>query len=362
MPELAQKLGHLTSASRFDLCVPGECLQMLASSACVTYYKGTRTRGCGRMFKILMHGSCSYDCAYCPVRTDRHGYSFSPDELARTFLSLYRENRVGGLFLSSGIPRDVDCVMEDMLETARLLRYAGYDGYLHLKILPGASRTDIAEAARLANRISINVETTGPSRLRALSGVKDYEQDIKKRLAWVAEAKPGGHTTQLVVGAAGETDAEILSCVAGLYRTERPSRVYYSPFHAIQKTRLADRPSTPAWRTTRWYQVDHLMRKYGTCEEELRAIIGSGGALADADPKALLARGMARGEPNTAPSEDLLRVPGIGPETARRIVRLREGRPITAGDVGAGRLIPGRAAPFLSIVQETGRQATLAGF
>ena len=360
MPVLAQKLTHLSSASRFDLCVPGECLQMLSSSACVTYYR--QGSSCGRMLKVLMHGSCSYDCAYCPVRTDRHGYSFTPEELSKTFLSLYRQNRAGGLFLSSGIPHDVDRVMADLIETARLLRFEGYDGYIHLKILPGAARTDITEAARLANRISINVETTGPSRLRALSGVKDYEQDIKKRLIWVAEAKPGHHTTQLVVGAAGETDAEILSCVSGLYRTVLPSRIYYSAFRAMPRTRLEDRPCTPAWRTNRWYQMDYLIREYGMQEEELRRVIGVDGTLADYDPKEILARSLQRIDPNYAPIEDLLRVPGIGPETAREIIRIRTGRPITYIDTGPGRLIPGRAAPFLTIVPERGRQATLAVF
>lgn len=361
MSALTQKLAHLTSASRFDLCVPGECLQILASSACVTYYR-SGSSSCGRMLKVLLYGSCSYDCAYCPVRADRTGYSFAPDELARTFLSLYWQNRVGGLFLSSGIPHDVDLVMGDLLETARLLRSGGYDGYLHLKILPGSARTDITEAARLANRISINVETTGPSRLRALTGVKDYEQDIRKRLAWVADAKPGRHTTQLVVGAAGETDAEILSCVAGLYGTVAPSRIYYSAFQAMPKTRFAERSSTPAWRTNRWYQMDYLMREYGMHEEDLRQAIGNNGALADADPKEVLARGLSRIDPNAAQYEELIRVPGIGPETAAQIVRVREGRPVTAGDIGAGRLIPARAAPFLSVRQETGRQETLALF
>jgi len=361
MSGFTQKLAHLSSASRFDLCVPGECLQMLSSSACVTYYKGAG-RNCGRMLKVLLHGSCSYDCAYCPVRADRRGYSFAPKELARTFLSLYWQNRVGGLFLSSGISRDVDVVMGEVLETARLLRSAGYDGYLHLKILPGASRSDIIEAARLASRISINVETTGPSRLRALSGVKDYEQDILKRLAWVAEAKPGRHTTQLVVGAAGETDAEILSCIAGLYSSVKPSRVYYSAFQAMPGTRLEKHRSTPPWRTNRWYQMDYLIREYGMGEEELRQAIGTEGALADADPKEILARGLPPIDPNAAPYENLIRVPGIGPETAVQIVRVRNGRPITTGDIGSGRLIPGRAGPYLSIEQETGRQATLAGF
>jgi predicted DNA-binding helix-hairpin-helix protein len=130
----------------------------------------------------------------------------------------------------------------------------------------------------------------------------------------------------------------------------------------MPKTRLEHRSNTPAWRTNRWYQMDFLLREYGMGEEELRAVIGNDGALPDADPKETLARGLLRIDPNAAPYEVLVRVPGIGPETADQIVRVREGRPITAADVGAGRLIPGRAGPYLTIVQEIGRQATLAGF
>jgi predicted DNA-binding helix-hairpin-helix protein len=252
--------------------------------------------------------------------------------------------------------------MGELLETSRLLRSGGYGGYLHVKILPGAARSDIEEAARLASRISINIETTGPSHLRALSGIKDYEQDLRKRMAWVAEAKPGSHTTQLVVGAAGETDAEILSCLTDLYRTVHPSRIYYSAFRALPKTKLASRSSTPEWRTKRLYQMDYLMREYGMQEEDLRLAVRADGTLADADPKEILAQGMTKIDPNIAPYEDLIRVPGIGPVTAREITGMQERRQITPADIGAGRLISRRAAPFLSIVRETGRQVTLAGF
>ncbi|MCK9306452.1 MAG: radical SAM protein, partial [Methanoculleus sp.] len=181
-----QKLIRLTAAGRFDLCKPGECIRVLSTgpetrqdvppaafapdvaqtpavrtsgahapalaasripavAPGITY--NPRSGGCGRMLKVLLNGTCSYDCAYCPVRLEREQISFSPGELADTFLGLWREGRVGGLFLSSGIPRDVDCVMHDLVETGELLRRQGYDGYLHLKVLPGATRADIHDAA-----------------------------------------------------------------------------------------------------------------------------------------------------------------------------------------------------------------------
>ncbi len=322
-----QKLAYLTAAGRFDLCSPGECLRLLSAASHVTYSR--RAGGCGRMLKVLLHGTCSYDCAYCAVRLHRERLSLSPGELADTFLGLWREGLVGGLFLSSGIARDVDCVMHDIVETGEILRRRGYDGYLHLKVLPGAARADIHGAARVADRISINLEATSSDRLGGIAGVKDYRQDILKRQAWVAEEKPGGHTTQLVVGAADETDAEILSCLADQYRRVRPSRVYFAAFRALPGTPLASHPDTPAWRARRWYQADYLLREYGVTADELRAALDEEGFFPDRDPKVVLADGNAPVNVNLAPRRDLLRVPGIGPKGADRILSLRRVRPFT---------------------------------
>ncbi|MDK2917186.1 MAG: hypothetical protein PWR25_1743 [Euryarchaeota archaeon] len=213
-----QRLSYLTAAGRFDICSPGECLQLLpvavearrrpqaskivpvpldtlrgsqealdgpndpdVQTVVAPYISyNRRTGGCGRMLKMLLNGTCSYDCAYCPVRTRREPVSFSPGEFADTFLRLWRDGLVEGLFLSSGIPRDVDYVMHDIVETGEILRRRGYDGYLHLKILPGATRADIRDAARVADRISINLETTSPDRLGGIAGVKDYDHSSRK--------------------------------------------------------------------------------------------------------------------------------------------------------------------------------------
>lgn len=337
-----QKLTRLTAAGRFDLCSPGECIRFLSAAPCITY--NPRAGGCGRMLKVLLHGTCSYDCAYCAIRLQRERLSFSPEELAGTYLRLWQEGLVGGLFLSSGIPQDVDVVMHDIVETGEILRRQGYDGYLHLKILPGATRADIHDAALVADRISINLEATSPDRLGSIAGVKDYRQDILKRQAWVAEEKPDRHTTQIVVGAADETDAEILACVADQYRRTRPSRIYFAAFRALPGTPLASHPETPAWRARRWYQADYLLRDYGVQADELQAVLDEEGFFQNHDPKEVLAARQGPVNINTAPRRDLIRVPGIGPKGADRILMLRKER-LFAGPADLRRAgIRGKAA------------------
>lgn len=356
-----KKLAALTAQSRFDICMPGECIQMLETSACTTY--NPRAWGCGRMLKVLLHGNCSCDCAYCEVRSCRERLSFAPRELADVFLSLSRKDLVNGLFLSSGIPQDADRAMADLVETSRILRGEGYTGYLHVKILPGADRTDIREAARYADRISLNVETTSDSRLRALSGIKDYTNDIRKRVGWIAEAAPGRHTTQLVLGAAGESDAEIFDCVTGLYDSAAPARIYYSAFQALPKTRFSGKDSTPPWRARRWYQVDSLFREYRYAKDELSSLFGETGSLVNDDPKALLARGMDKIDPTSASFQELVRVPGIGPKTAREIIMIREHHAIRKPrDLGIPPAYLKRAMPYMAFSHEQARQATLTGF
>ncbi|HNX16852.1 MAG TPA: radical SAM protein [Methanoregula sp.] len=360
MTGCGEKLARLTSGSQYDVCMPGECMQMLSGGACITYNQ--HSGGCNRMIKVLLHGSCSYDCAYCPVRAERSPLAFTPRELAEMFLGLYRKNLAGGLFLTSGIPYDTDEVMGELIETARILRTEGYPGYLHLKILPGARREDIREAARLADRISLNVETTGESRLRALSGIKDYCSDIMKRIGWIAEEAPGRHTTQLVIGAAGETDREIFDCVTALYEQMKPSHIYYSTFHALPKTRLASRESTPKWRELRWYQMDYLIREYGFTKTEMLPLLEDNGTLPNDDPKAILARSREPVNPDSASFADLIRVPGIGTATAHAIIEARERHAIrTPRDLGVPGACLKRALPYLAF-SGSSRQTTFAGF
>lgn len=317
--------------------------------------------GCGRLLKVLLNDRCSYDCAYCGIRTRKGGCSAGPAEVAGAFLRMHREGRADGLFLSSGIVGDVDRTMERIVETGEILRRRGFRGYLHLKVLPGAARADIADAARVADRISINIEAPSASRLSEIAGVKDYRCDLEKRQAWVAEAMPGHHTTQLVVGAAGESDAEILSCISRQYGRLAPARVYYSAFTPVAGTPLACREATPLWRQRRLYQMDALIHHYQVSPDVLRDVMDDDGFLPDADPKRVLARDLPPVDVNTAPLADLLRVPGIGPVGARRICAARRTAPLTSSsDLRRCGVRTKDAGPFVRFGREV--QATLTSF
>ncbi len=317
--------------------------------------------GCGRLLKVLLDGRCSYDCAYCGVRARRGGCSATPAGIADTFLRMHREGRADGLFLSSGIAGDVDLAMEGIVETGEVLRRRGFRGYLHLKVLPGASRADITDAARVASRISINIEAPSASRLSEVAGVKDYRCDIEKRQAWVAEAMPGRHTTQLVVGAAGESDAEILSCISRQYGRLAPARVYYSAFTPVAGTPLECREATPLWRQRRLYQVDALVHFYQFSPDLIRDVMDDDGFLPDADPKRVLARDLPPVDINTAPLAAILRVPGIGPVGARRICAMRrKASLVSPADLRKCGIRMKDAAPFVRFGREV--QARLSSF
>ncbi|MDK2973993.1 MAG: hypothetical protein PWP08_364 [Methanofollis sp.] len=343
---IGDTLAALTEAAGFDMSPRSE--------------RPPRAR-CGRLLKILLCGRCSFDCAYCGVRTKKEAYTLDPADLAGIFLKMHREGRADGLFLSSGIPGEVDEAMAGIVETGDILRKNGFTGYLHLKVLPGAARADIVEAARLADRISINLEAPSASRLSEIAGVKDYRQDIEKRQAWVADAMPGRHTTQLVVGAAGESDAEILGCMERQYRRVGAARVYYSAFTPLPGTPLQRCAAAPLWRQHRLYQLDALVRAYGWRADRVADVLDEYGFLADADPKILLARGLPPVDVNAAPYPDLLRVPGIGPEGARRILAARQERPLRSGADLRRCGVAHRAAEYLRFGDD-GVQTTLFAF
>ena len=169
MSELTQKIEQATRTPFFDQTGRSE----------------GKTHHCEPL-KILLEGTCSFDCAYCEVCTKKKGISFTPEEMAHGFLELHRQGRVGGLLLSTGIPRgDTDLGMERLTETARLIRAGGFTGYLHLKVLPGASRSDIAEIAKYATRLSINLEAPDAPHLAELATVKEYKSDLLQRHKWL---------------------------------------------------------------------------------------------------------------------------------------------------------------------------------
>jgi len=387
-----EKMAHLAEESRFDsmgLEVGVDERKLFAlgggtsHDVCASTYSPrdtplpgichafTHDGRCVSLFKTLFTNHCSHQCSYCTnaasCSSKSRSFSYTPEELARITLTLYRGNYIEGLFLSSGAGRDEDRIMEKIVETARLLRCKhSFSGYIHLKVLPGASEDHIREAMLLADRVSINLEASSASRLGEICTTKSYESDILQRQRYISrfmresrsEGKgkssvlPAGQTTQLVVGAAGESDEEIFQSVLYEYREIGMKRAYYSAFSPLKGTPFECRPAQPLWREHRLYQMDWLYRVYRFAESEISLAFDDSGFLANADPKLAIAREHLNQpvDPNAASYQELLRVPGIGPKSAERIVAYRKRQPVAAkGPLAAMGVRIKRAAPFLKI-------------
>lgn len=320
------------------------------------------------LFKSLISNVCTNDCKYCPLREqqDIRRCSLSPEETASVFLDYYGRKKVFGLFLSSGVIGSPDATMDRLAATARLLRRRhGFKGYIHLKVIPGASAAAIEEAVSLASAVSLNIETPGQTNLAKLSSRKDYIRDIIEPIKLISRLTARGtrfarvkQTTQFIVGAAGESDAEIVKYMGGLYDRLQMQRIYFSAYQrGVGDASLdcgidAGRDPAQAFvREHRLYQVDFLMRKYGFKDADI--VFDPQGRLSlDADPKELWARNHPEFFPvnvNRASRMDLLRVPGLGPITVNRIVQLRRGQRIAAlGDVGCVGARLGQARRYVS--------------
>lgn len=316
----------------------------------------------GALLRVLMSDRCEHDCSFCPLRASapRRRSAFAPSELATLFTRMHTAGRVDGLFLSSAVDGSPDAAMERMLDTVEILRSRdGFDGYVHLKLLPGASDAVVEAAARLANRVSINVEVPTGAYLQRLGTGKDMLRDILRpmhRLRAMEQAGhlPSGISTQYVVGAAGESDREIVSSVRWLNEEIGLRRAYFGLFRPAPDTPLQDQAATHHLRPARLYQVDWLTRVYGLPHDEVGAAFdGQGNLPLGVDPKVSMA--LARPdsplvEINKASYEELLRVPGIGPVAAQRIVGLRGGHSFAdVSQLKRAGVAVNRAAPFILI-------------
>jgi predicted DNA-binding helix-hairpin-helix protein len=269
-----------------------------------------------------------------------------------------RRGLVQGLFLSSAIPSDADDAQALIVDTAKILRRRyGYQGYMHLKILPGASDAAIEETVRLASRVSVNLEAPSADRLARIAPDKDFSRELLGTLQKAvrhaaAVGIPSGVTTQYVAGAAGETDAELLHTSFRLYRSLGLRRVYYSAFQPVAGTPLDGLPATPEIRERRLYQADYLVRQYGFTVDEL--VFSADGSLPlDRDPKLAWAAAHPEFFPlevNTAGREELLRVPGFGPVAVGRILAARrQGRLTDSRQLSFFGVRLTKAAPFITI-------------
>jgi len=289
--------------------------------------------GCVNLFKVLQTNLCENNCLYCANRKDRDcpRVEFTPRELASLFLEYYRKGWVKGLFLSSAISVSPNATQEKMLETLKILRQRyNYRGYIHCKILPGVDTNLIEAAGKLADRLSVNLEAPNQKALSKLTFDKNFQRDLLdglKKIAFFDGKQPlkGGVTTQLVVGATDELDKEILFLSQNLYRSYSLRRVYYSAFSPVEDTPLESLRPCPPLREFRLYQADFLLRKYNFSAEEL-IFDKKGNLYLDKDPKLVWAlTNMDRFpiEVNKASFEELIRVPGIGRISARRILEVR---------------------------------------
>jgi predicted DNA-binding helix-hairpin-helix protein len=238
--------------------------------------------GTTRLFKVLQTNACRFACSYCftSCALKRQRTTLKPDELATTFASLSKQNRVDGLFLSSGIVPDADTTMEKMLATVEQLRLReGYSGYIHIKLIPGASYNLIERAVELADRVSLNLEAPDQARLNDLAPDKEFAESMWGRMAWavaaIRQARREGRqaarslTTQFVVGAVGESDRELLQTVQRAQRELGLWRAYFSVFHPIAHSPRAGQPAEDPTRALRLYQSDFMLRDYGFRYDEL---------------------------------------------------------------------------------------------
>ena len=300
---------------------------------------------CVSLLKILMTNYCIYDCKYCISRksNDIERAILTPDEIVRLTMNFYRRNYIEGLFLSSGVIKNVDYTMEQMIAVAKKLRLEeNFNGYIHMKVIPGASRELIHEIGLYVDRVSVNIELAENKALKLLAPDKkptDISTSMglirKNQIQNTEEKKlfkstpsfiPAGQTTQMIIGAGGESDFAILNRSENLYKNFGLKRVYYSAYVPVNKSGiLANTNAVPMLREHRIYQADWLLRFYNFKAEE---ILDEKNPFIDPllDPKANWAVQnwhLFPMEINRASYKDLIRIPGIGVTSAKRIVMAR---------------------------------------
>lgn len=326
---------------------------------------------CISLLKILLTNHCIFDCHYCINRKSSNvaRARFTPQEVVDLTLNFYRRNYIEGLFLSSGIVKNANHTMEQLVEVARILREEhDFRGYIHLKTIPEADAEIIHTAGLYADRVSINVElptNTGLTRLAPDKNEGQIEGAIARTKARIIEAKderkrfrhaprfaPAGQSTQMIVGADDANDAAIIGKASRLYGSFGLRRVYYSAFSPIpDASAVLPLKRPPLMREHRLYQSDWLMRFYGFAAQEVADAAEADGNLPlDIDPKLAWALKFRESFPvdvNRAPKEMLLRVPGLGTKAVARILASRRHRTLRLDDIARLTVSVAKVRPFI---------------
>ena len=372
------KLSVLADAAKYDVsCASSGSNRKNATKgigngmACGICHSFTEDGRCVSLFKILMTNNCIYDCAYCINRrsNDRQRATLTVEEIIDLTIGFYRRNYIEGLFLSSGVIKSPDYTLERMVLVAKKLRLEeNYNGYIHLKAIPGASPELVHEAGLWADRLSVNLEIPTDSNLRLLAPEKNYpaifspmtqirneilaskeEQKIFRKAPRFAQA---GQSTQMIIGATPETDRQIILLSSGLYKTQLLKRVYFSGYLPVNQydKRLPALTRPPLVRENRLYQSDWLMRFYKFRAEE---ILSEDQPFLDLDVDPKLGYALRNMEQfpidiNRADYEMILRVPGIGVQSAQKIILARRHRKLNSLHLQKIGIVMKRAKYFIT--------------
>lgn len=375
--DLQKKLDILSSAAKYDVSCSssgsnrknkkGGMGNASIGGICHSFTPDGR---CVSLLKILMTNVCIYDCSYCINKSsnDVPRATFTPDEICDITINFYKRNYIEGLFLSSAIIKDANFTMEKLYEVVYKLRNIhNFNGYIHLKAIPGADQEIIDEAGLLVDRMSVNIELPSSDSLKVLAPDKDKNKILlpmknisKKIIQHKSEIKtfkraskfvPGGQSTQLIVGASPESDLKILTLSESLYKKMNLKRVYYSAFVPVTKDkRLPDLKNPPTLREHRLYQADWLLRFYGFNAKELLDENNPNFDI-NFDPKtnwALKNIHIFPLEINKAPKEMLLRIPGVGGKSVQRIMATRRVSNINFEDLKKIGVVLKRAQYFIT--------------
>ncbi|NQU98860.1 helix-hairpin-helix domain-containing protein [Candidatus Woesearchaeota archaeon] len=321
--DVFEKARILGNSGKYDSCGPKACQVDVEKGIGGIYHAKAEHKTC-RIFKTLMTNTCSFDCKYCSnsAGCKKKPATFKQEELAKFFNYLNHKLDIDGLFLSSGVPGDPDIMTEKMISTVRLVRNKyNFRGYVHFKVLPGTSYELVKQAAEFSNRMSVNIEAPNSSVLSEFSSTKDFKNDILKRQKWISQLGLGsGQATQMIINHMS-TDKDVLKMMNWEYGELKLKRMYFSAFRPVKGTPFENEKAESHTRESHLYNVDFLVRRYNYKFKEFNEVLNDD-MLPREDPKLALAKLTFDGpvDINEASYDELIRIPGIGPRTAQRIL------------------------------------------